>query len=61
MVNHGTRVWEAMDAAGNVVVIKDSWRDEDRDAEVMMATGSCRGGMCFWWIRKIHYVEADWQ
>ncbi|KAF8547849.1 hypothetical protein OG21DRAFT_1607222 [Imleria badia] len=33
IISRGTRVWEATDATGNVVVIKDSWRDEDRDAE----------------------------
>lgn len=33
MVSRGTRVYEARDADGNIVAIKDSWRDEDRDPE----------------------------
>lgn len=33
MVGRGTRVYEARDEHGNIVAIKDSWRDEDREPE----------------------------
>ena len=33
MVGRGTRVYEARDKHGNIVAIKDAWRDEDREPE----------------------------
>lgn len=33
MVSSGTRVYEARDESGNMVAIKDSWREEDREPE----------------------------
>ncbi|KAF8441046.1 hypothetical protein L210DRAFT_2127145 [Boletus edulis BED1] len=36
MVGCGTRVYEALNEEGNLVVIKDSWRDDDREPEGMI-------------------------
>lgn len=45
MVGRGTRVYEARDAEGNLVALKDSWRESDRDSEGDIVTkimASCR-------------------
>lgn len=39
MVSRGTRVWEARDISGKIVVIKDAWRDKDRDPEGAIQKG----------------------